>query len=440
MRPTVLAHGIGGRQDLPVPVSMFVLAAAVVLVVSFVALAVLWPTARLQEPEQPRRLGGRWQRPASAILSVIGLLGLVMVVVAGLFGIDNSSKNPASVLVFVDWWLVIPFLAAFLINLYPVINPWRYLLSWFGAKDTPPRGGYEPAALVLLAFTWLELVSPRQGPRVLALMAVAYTVYIVIVGLIRGRTAVSENFDGFAVYSRLFASMAPFTTDDEGRWWRQKPFRALAFFPERSGLDFLAIVMIGSVSYDGAKSTEWWQRSIVEPLIAMMPTSSPVVLSVVIGTIGLFGVVGLVGLAYRLACWAAARLGGSEQSAARVSIRFAHSLVPIAFAYAFAHYFTLVLFEGQLLLSTLSDPLGRGWDLFGTADRDVSYALITTSSAWVWYVQVLVIVAGHVGGVILAHDRALVDFEGPYAVRSQFAMLVLMIALTGLGLVLLSSG
>lgn len=38
-----LAHGIGGRLDLPVPVTYFVAAAAVVIVASFVALAVLWP-------------------------------------------------------------------------------------------------------------------------------------------------------------------------------------------------------------------------------------------------------------------------------------------------------------------------------------------------------------------------------------------------------------
>ena len=134
------------------------------------------------------------------------------------------------------------------------------------------------------------------------------------------------------------------------------------------------------------------------------------------------------------------RLGrGARRPAVTAARRFAHTLVPIGLAYAFAHYFTLVLFEGQLLLSTMSDPFGLGWDLFGTADRPIDFSLIAGGSAWVWWVQLTAIIAGHVTGVVLAHDRALADFEGPGAVRSQYAMLVLMVFLTGLGLAILST-
>jgi hypothetical protein len=50
---------------------------------------------------------------------------------------------------------------------------------------------------------------------------------------------------------------------------------------------------------------------------------------------------------------------------------------------------------------------------------------------------VSIIVVGHLVGVVLAHDRAVHDF-GPGAVRSQYAMLGLMVALTSLGLLILS--
>jgi hypothetical protein len=433
------AHGIGGRQDLPVPLSVFIAAASVVLVVSFVALALLWPTPRFQEPVAPAELEGRWRRPFNLILGIIGLLGFFLVVVGGLAGIDNSSKNPASVLVFVGWWLVIPFLAALLIDTYPAINPWGRVLGRLGVAEGEGGRGYEPAVLVLLGFTWLELVSPRQGPRVLALAALAYLFYLVVVGYRYGRKAVTESFDGFAVYTRLFGSMGPFAIDDEGRWHRRPWLRGLVSVPERSGLDMVAVVLIGTVTYDGAKSSTFWSDSIVAPLVSILPGWSPAVLSAVIGTVGLFGIVGLVGIAYRLACMGAARLGGGSMTGAEVSLRFAHTLIPIGFAYAFAHYFTLILFEGQLLFSTMSDPLGRGWDLFGTVERPVSYFLLG-SGTWVWYVQVAVIVFGHVAGVVLAHDRALTDFAGPKAIRSQYAMLGLMIALTGLGLTLLAAG
>lgn len=105
---------------------------------------------------------------------------------------------------------------------------------------------------------------------------------------------------------------------------------------------------------------------------------------------------------------------------------------------AFAHYFTLILVEGQLLLSTISDPFRVGWDLFGTADRLIDYTLI--SPVGIWWTQVVVIVAGHVAGVVLAHDRALADFSPVASLRSQFAMLGLMVLLTGLGLTILAAG
>jgi hypothetical protein len=119
-----------------------------------------------------------------------------------------------------------------------------------------------------------------------------------------------------------------------------------------------------------------------------------------------------------------------------VAGRFAHTLVPIALAYAVAHYLTLILFEGQQLIAAVSDPFALGWDLFGTAERSVDFFI--TASEPIWYVQVGVIVTGHVLGVVLAHDRALADF-GREAVRSQYAMLLLMVALTTLGLLILSA-
>jgi len=127
--------------------------------------------------------------------------------------------------------------------------------------------------------------------------------------------------------------------------------------------------------------------------------------------------------------------GWGNQTSGRVASRFAHTLVPIALAYAFAHYFTLVIFEGQSIISAASDPFGLGWDLLGTRDYKINFFL---GALPVWYIQVAAIVLGHVAAVVLAHDRALADFKGVGAVRSQYAMLVLMVLLTGLGLFILA--
>src|SRR5215210_3349098 len=49
------AHGLVGKQDLPIPRWLFAWAAAAVLVVSFLGLAVLWPRPRLQSVVERRR-------------------------------------------------------------------------------------------------------------------------------------------------------------------------------------------------------------------------------------------------------------------------------------------------------------------------------------------------------------------------------------------------
>jgi hypothetical protein len=122
----------------------------------------------------------------------------------------------------------------------------------------------------------------------------------------------------------------------------------------------------------------------------------------------------------------------------KIARSFAHTLVPIALAYAVAHYVTLVLFEGQFLFAAVSDPLGLGWDLFGTADWTVNYTWVSPTT--IWYLQVGAIVTGHVVGVTLAHDRSLALFPPDRAVRTQYAMLVLMVCLTALGLSILAAG
>jgi hypothetical protein len=114
---------------------------------------------------------------------------------------------------------------------------------------------------------------------------------------------------------------------------------------------------------------------------------------------------------------------------------FAPSLVPISFGYAIAHYLQLAVDEIQTFWFRLSDPLGRGWDLFGAADGRIDYTVVSTDAiAWV---QALGIVFGHIAGVVVAHDRAVALFGERNAVRSQYVMLGVMVVYSVLGLWLL---
>ena len=430
---TAFAHGIGGRLDLPVPVTYFVVGAGVVLVISFIALAVLWPQPRLQDG--PRHEPARVRVPRGWALPALGLIGLLLVIgqlIPPLLGREIVSGRPtmAPVLVWVVFWLVVPFAGALIGDWYTDVNPWRTLARGLRTGRGERLGllerfGIWPATVVLIAFTWLELVHPGSGsPVVLAVAALAYTLLLIALMAYAGRETGLAVFDVFTAYNRLVSSISPLGRRPDGRLVWRGWLRALTVLPEWKGLPLFVVTAIGTVTYDGASATQAFRGVVGDFGDTMLGK-----------TLLLIGCVAGIATAYWLASWSAARMVGGAVRASQVAMRFAHSLVPIALAYAVAHYLTLIIFEGQQLIAAASDPFALGWDLFGTADRKVDFFL--TASEPVWYAQVAVIVTGHVLGVVLAHDRALGDF-GPEAVRSQYAMLLLMVALTTLGLLILA--
>jgi hypothetical protein len=426
-----LAHGIGGRSDLPVPVEFFVVGAGVVLVASFVLLAALWPKPRWQEPPAGRTIHGAWVAPVRWLLAALGVVGLAAVVAGGVFG-EDTRTNAAPVLVWVYFWLVIPFTSAVVGDVWRDINPWRTIAGAadIGAEERPGvlvRWGVWPATVAFVAFTWLELVSADSAqPRRLAIAAIAYTLYVLVLVGFAGREAGMASGDAFTVYNSTLGRISPLGRNEDGEPVWRGWLRALPGMPVRPGTVVFVVALIGTVTYDGLSQTPWW-RDQVDSLATKEW----------FGTLALVGAVAAVAGGYWVASWAAARLSGEAVTASDVARSFAHTLVPIALAYALAHYFTLVIFEGQLLIPALSDPLGRGWDLFGTADHRINFWLSANS---IWYVQVAAIVGGHVAAVVLAHDRALAVFPPSRAVKTQYAMLGLMVVLTMVGLVLLASG
>jgi hypothetical protein len=89
-------------------------------------------------------------------------------------------------------------------------------------------------------------------------------------------------------------------------------------------------------------------------------------------------------------------------------------------------------YNGQAIADLSSDPLGKGWDLFGAAGSTINYGVVGATT--IWYVQVGVLVAGHVCGLVLAHDRALALYgKARAATTSQYWMLAVMVAFTTFG-------
>lgn len=429
----VLGHVIGGGADLPAPVGYFLVGAGVLLIVSYVALAILWREPRLQGGPGYRMAGGpgRWGWLVGGF-GVVALLLVVGQLLLPLLGLERDLTRPtiAPVTVWVLFWLVVPFLASLVGNWYADLNPWRALarVSRLGSVERPhlvDHLGVWPAAVLLFSFAGLELVSPSAGsPTTLGVAALSYTLFLLVVMVVVGRESGLMAFDIFTTYNRLFSAISPVGRTGSGRLVWRGWLKALPVLPEWPGLAGFVVAMIGTVTYDGAVGTVWFANlseglghTMVGELVLMALT------------------VGAVGLAYLGASAMTARFAGGGHTTRTVARRFAHTLVPVAVAYAFAHYFTLILVEGQQVLAAASDPFGIGWDLFGTAGRTTTF--LVTSPDPVWYTQVTSIVGGHVLGVVLAHDRALADFGGA-AVRSRFVMLLLMILFACLGLLVLA--
>lgn len=151
-----------------------------------------------------------------------------------------------------------------------------------------------------------------------------------------------------------------------------------------------------------------------------------------VSTVALIWVVVLVGLVYHLACMAGGRITGDPDFA----VRFGISLVPILVGYDLAHYFSLLVLEGQAFIALVSDPLGRGWDLFGTVDYATNWTFISTTA--VGWVQLGSIMVGHMVAVLVSHDRAVEKWSPVVALRSQYPMLGVMVAYTVFALVLIT--
>jgi hypothetical protein len=149
---------------------------------------------------------------------------------------------------------------------------------------------------------------------------------------------------------------------------------------------------------------------------------------------GLLAAILLVGFAYRAAVAGTAWITEREGPLAR---DFLPSLVPIAFVYVVAHYFSLLVYQGQVAYRLISDPAGKGWDIFGTRSFEPDFILLTPNL--IWYVQVVALVIGHVAGLSIAHDRAVGLFQSSKAAAwSQYPLLVLMVCYTVGGMWVLS--
>ncbi len=449
-----IAHGLVARSDLPIPEWLFGWAAAMVLVVSFVALAVLWPEPKLQTEHWRPLPGGLGRvlasRPVEILCGAIGAALLVVLIYAGLRGTQSSTANLAPTFVYVIFWLAFVPASVLFGDVFRAFNPWRAVgraVGWVAAKASPgglpaalsypERLGHWPAAAGIFAFAVMELVvSNGDQPQTVAIATLVYSALTFVAMALYGVETWITRGEAFSVYFNLFSRLSPVETRD-GVVGLRRPLSGLADLKAGAGTVPLLAVMIGSVTFDGVSEAPLWTG--IAPDIARFWQDvglSPQNALELTFLIGLIAAILLVYGFYRLGVLGAQSVGGGFTTQ-RLARAFVHTLVPIALAYVAAHYFTLLLFQGQAVGFLASDPLGDGSNLFGTSDSQIDYTLVGANATWYW--QVGFIVTGHVAGLTLAHDRALALYDkARLAVRSQYWMLAVMVGFTSLALWLLS--
>ena len=437
--PPAFAHvDLGGRGDLPVPLWLVVFGAAAALIISFVALSVLWTEPRFENRALPRAKPSWIQsiltnRPLEWVIRIAMLVFFLVVAMASARR-AGATETIGPIVVF-DWfWVGLPIAHALLGNLWGTLSPFDTIGRLVGFDDEqgstgrpyPRSWGRWPAAILLFDFVWIELADPFGSfPGHLGILIMLYTL-IQIAGMQRfGRRAWLDNGEAFGVYFGLIAAMAPLARDPDGRVVTRPFLAGVAQIPPRPGLLPVIMVALGSTTFDGFSRSSLWTDATIE--LAELGR-------IVATTAGLLAVIGIVTLAYVVAMRIAAGVVRGDWHP--LAVRFSPSLVPIVLAYVVAHYFSFLVLEGQLGLIHLSDPFGLGWDLFGTSDWVINLALLSPTA--IWYVQVAAIVLGHIGGVVLAHDRAIALFERRDAVRTQYALLAVMVLFTASGLLILS--
>jgi hypothetical protein len=446
-----LAHGIVGRADLPIPVWLFSWTAAIVLVVSFVALSTMWTRPQLQEPRLRRLFV--LPRPLEWLASLVGVGLFVLVLYSGFAGAQVTQANFSVTFIYVIFWVGLPVASVLFGDVFRALNPWRTCgrvlaalirLLRRGRPVTPllryPQWlGLWPACAGIVGFAWLELIYvEKDNPSTLAALSLGYFLAMLAGMALFGVEEWSTQADGFGVYFNLLSKLSALVRREDGIVYLRRPLSGVTDLRIRSGTVAFICMQIGTTTFDGFSNGGIWRNN--EPSLQSLVEElgfNPTPAQELAYSLGLVFCILVICAVYRLGIVGVRKVSGRYDTHT-LTRTFAHTLVPISFAYVLAHYFSLLLWQSQAMIYLASDPLGNGANIFGTSSFQIDYHVI--SYAAIWYVQVAALVSGHVGGLALAHDRALVLYRDPEeAVRSQYWMLAVMVAFTSFGLWLLSA-
>lgn len=457
---TALAHAFGEPVQLPMPYGLYIAGSVLALVLSFALLAIggqpgskllsgLNAYRTLPLPAWP----ARWLGRARAAGSALWLSALLFCIVTGLVGSNDSHRNFNMTFFWILFVLGGAYASMLIGDWYKHQHPWRFLLprGWTGIRKYPRWLGHWPAFAQLVCLIAIELFF-HSTPRKLALLLIAFGLFNMAGMWLWGTRRWLQRGELFAVLFRMFAACSPLrkicSTDGKYRWRIALPFsdlRSLRLWHPAQCL--FVLFLLSSTAYDGLRETAvyfniFWQDPFGILTVAfgdhplkIYPQVRPwfIAWEIVLLIMSPFFYLLLFVLFLALG----RRLTGGKQSIGLLLRRYLPSLVPIAVVYHLTHYYTLLFSQGLKIRGLASDPFGWGWNILGNA--------ITGRLPWlpdmasIWASQVVLILAGHVAAVWLAHQQALqIERSNRRATLSQLPMLVLMVVFTSVGLWILA--
>jgi hypothetical protein len=447
----VSAHAFGTLYTLPIPYWMYAYAGTGVLLVSFLIIGFFikehktpksFPT---RDISKNRLIASLTSRPAQKLYKAVSLILFGLTILSGLIGEDISAYNVNMTFFWVIFVLGLTYLTFVLGNIWSVINPWKIITEMIegirrkeitGTLTYPAAWHYYPSFVLYVLFIIIELFMGTT-PFTLSLLLLEYTVITLAAIFLFGKKDWLTYGEFFSVFFRFISYCSPVAVAGRKVLLRI-PFTGLIDKRAKYFSVLLFILfMLSSTASDGFRETNTWQQfvwnSIYTPLSGFIGDGGYQLTSIIALILSPFFFLALYLLVMLIMkYWVKSKLSVTD-----LALSFAFSLVPIAFVYNAAHYFTLLLIQGQEMVRLISDPFGYGWNLFGTAGFSPNVGIISASS--VWHVQVVLILIGHVVSVYVAHLIALTVFpDHKVALRSQLPMLILMIIYTAIGLWILS--
>jgi hypothetical protein len=260
------------------------------------------------------------------------------------------------------------------------VDPWDSLARlgdrWVGGGPAGEADNVTedvwPAVVPALLWVWYLSVFPGslEPPSVGAAVAV-YTLATVAGCLAFGRKVWLSRVEVFGLFFGWIARLP--------RGW------LVSWRPPR-GAEVVLGVLAGGLLFGAVRRTSLWGALNVAPLALWYATAGLVASCALVG-----------GVLWWLERWSG-RLGvpGTVAAASVPAV----ASVALAFAMARNRLFTSL----QLLPGSASDPLGLGWDLFGTAEWTLNPAPL--GHVGLPLAQILVLVAGHVAGAWVLIRRA----------------------------------